>query len=195
MMEETLHICERAQRSTQDASHRKTFPFGLRPSSDTYARQATKSIQIQSGRQQPSGDIKNELAPAATHSTYCAPTKRAHGTLSMAAGYGRRLTRSATPHALHELPRLQTSASSRRPESTSHPTTKDPPGGASWWFRRTTHRGSVRHIPRRHVGSKPTRTAPRGGRSSARRYPRAPATYASSLKRQDCRRSTAPRPT
>jgi hypothetical protein len=29
MMEETLQICERAQRSTQDASHRKTFPFGL----------------------------------------------------------------------------------------------------------------------------------------------------------------------
>jgi hypothetical protein len=31
MMEETLQICERAQRSTQDASHRKTFPFDLRP--------------------------------------------------------------------------------------------------------------------------------------------------------------------
>jgi hypothetical protein len=49
MMEETLQICERAQCSTQDASHRKTFPFGLRPPSDAYARQATKSIQIQSG--------------------------------------------------------------------------------------------------------------------------------------------------
>jgi hypothetical protein len=44
MMEETLQICERAQRSTQDASHRKTFPFGLRPKSDAYARQAAKSI-------------------------------------------------------------------------------------------------------------------------------------------------------
>jgi hypothetical protein len=30
MMEETLQICERAQRSTQDASHHKTFPFGPR---------------------------------------------------------------------------------------------------------------------------------------------------------------------
>jgi hypothetical protein len=48
MMEETLQICEQAQRSTQDASHRKTFPFGLRPPSDTYKHQAAKSIQIQS---------------------------------------------------------------------------------------------------------------------------------------------------
>jgi hypothetical protein len=58
MMEETLQICERAQRSTQDGSRRKTFPYGLRPSSDAYARQAGKSIQIQSGRQQPSGELK-----------------------------------------------------------------------------------------------------------------------------------------
>jgi hypothetical protein len=36
MMEETLQICERAQRSTQDASHCKTFQFGLWPSSDVY---------------------------------------------------------------------------------------------------------------------------------------------------------------
>jgi hypothetical protein len=53
MMEETLQIREKAQRSSQDASHRNTFPFGLRPSRDAYARQAAKSIQIQSGRQQP----------------------------------------------------------------------------------------------------------------------------------------------
>jgi hypothetical protein len=58
MMEETFHICERAPRSTQDASHRKTSPFGLRPSSDAHARQAAKSIQIQSGRREPSGDLK-----------------------------------------------------------------------------------------------------------------------------------------
>jgi hypothetical protein len=48
MMEETLQICERAQRSTQDVSHRKTFPFGLRLSNDVYARQAAKLIQTQS---------------------------------------------------------------------------------------------------------------------------------------------------
>jgi hypothetical protein len=60
MMEETHQICERARRSTHDASHRKTFPFSLRPSSDAYARQAAKSIQIQSGRRQPSGDLKVE---------------------------------------------------------------------------------------------------------------------------------------
>jgi hypothetical protein len=58
MMEETLQICERAQRSTQDALHRRTFPFGLRPPSDVYARQAAKSIQIQSERQEPFGDLK-----------------------------------------------------------------------------------------------------------------------------------------
>jgi hypothetical protein len=60
MMEETLQICERAQCSTQDASHRKTFPLGLRPSSDACAHQVAKSIQIQFGRQQPSGDLKIE---------------------------------------------------------------------------------------------------------------------------------------
>jgi hypothetical protein len=60
MMEETRQICERAQRSMQDASHRKTFPFGLRPPSDVYQHQAAKSIQIQSGRQQPTSDLKVE---------------------------------------------------------------------------------------------------------------------------------------
>jgi hypothetical protein len=60
MMEKTLQICERAQHSTQEASHRKTFPFGLRPTSDVYKQQAAKSIQIQSGRQQPSSDLKVE---------------------------------------------------------------------------------------------------------------------------------------
>jgi hypothetical protein len=44
MMEETLQICETAQRSTQDVSRHKTFPFDLRPSSDAHARQAAKSI-------------------------------------------------------------------------------------------------------------------------------------------------------
>jgi hypothetical protein len=43
MMEETLQICGRAQHSTQMVSHHKTFPFGLRPSSDVYTRQGTRS--------------------------------------------------------------------------------------------------------------------------------------------------------
>jgi hypothetical protein len=60
MMEETLQICERAQRSMQDASHGKTFPFGLRPSSNTHARQAAKSIRIQSGWWESFGDLKIE---------------------------------------------------------------------------------------------------------------------------------------
>jgi hypothetical protein len=50
MMEETLRICEQAQHSTQGASHRRTFPFGLQPSSDVYQHQAAKLIQIQSER-------------------------------------------------------------------------------------------------------------------------------------------------
>jgi hypothetical protein len=58
MMEETLQIYERGQQSTQDASHRRTFPFGLRPPNDVYQHRAAKSIQIQSGRQQPFCDLK-----------------------------------------------------------------------------------------------------------------------------------------
>jgi hypothetical protein len=58
MMEETLQICERAQHSIQDASHLNTFPFGLRPPSDVYKHQAAKSMPIQSGRQQPTSDLK-----------------------------------------------------------------------------------------------------------------------------------------
>jgi hypothetical protein len=60
MMEETLQICERAQGSTQNASHRKTFPFCMRPPSDVCQHQVAKSIQIQSGRQQPTSDLKVE---------------------------------------------------------------------------------------------------------------------------------------
>jgi hypothetical protein len=44
MMEETLQICGRAQRSTQDASRRKTFPLGGQPSSDAHVCQAAKSF-------------------------------------------------------------------------------------------------------------------------------------------------------
>jgi hypothetical protein len=61
MIEETLQICERAQRSTQMASRHKTFPFGLRPPSDFYARQVTRSPQIQFGRRQSYSDLKLEL--------------------------------------------------------------------------------------------------------------------------------------
>jgi hypothetical protein len=60
MMEETLQIYERAQCSMQDASHRKTFPFSLQPPNDVYTQQVAKSIQIQSGQQQPSDNLKVE---------------------------------------------------------------------------------------------------------------------------------------
>jgi hypothetical protein len=49
----------------QDVSHHKTFPFGLQPSSDTHARQAAKSIQIQSVQRESSSDLKIE--PHARH--------------------------------------------------------------------------------------------------------------------------------
>jgi hypothetical protein len=81
MMEETLQICERARRSTQDASHRKTFPFGMRPTSNVHTHQEAKSIQIQSGRQQPSGDPKVESRARATRLTYRASPKGARHTL------------------------------------------------------------------------------------------------------------------
>jgi hypothetical protein len=115
-------------------------------------------------------------------------------THSAAAGCGRRSIRSATSHALRKLPRLQTAVSFRRPGSASPPTVRDLPGGASWWSQRTTHRGSAQQTSRRHVGSRPMQTALTGGRrSNARRYPRVPATCASSSRRRVCRRSTAPR--
>jgi hypothetical protein len=60
MMEETLQIYERSQRSSQTASHRKTFPFGLRPPSDAYIRRATKSSQMQSRRRESSGNLKTK---------------------------------------------------------------------------------------------------------------------------------------
>jgi hypothetical protein len=53
LMKETLQICKTAQRSMQDASHRK-MRRTARPSrtatlSDVYTGQAVKSIQIQFG--------------------------------------------------------------------------------------------------------------------------------------------------
>jgi hypothetical protein len=131
MMEKTPQVCERAQRSTQDASHCKTFPFGLRPSSNAHSHQVAKSIQIQFGWRESSGDLKVEPRAAAIHSTYRAPTTKAHSTPSVAASNGRRSTRSVMLHAVREPPRLQTLASSRRPGSASLPTTRAPPGGVS----------------------------------------------------------------
>jgi hypothetical protein len=131
-----------------------------------------------------------------SHSTYHAPTTKAHGTPSVAIDYGRRSTRRAVLHAVLELPRPQTSASSRRSGSASLPTTRVQSGGASWWSQRTNHHGSTRRTPRGHVESRATLTVPKDGwRSSAKQYLRAPATYVSSSKRQGCRCSTTLRTT
>jgi hypothetical protein len=181
MMEETLQICERAQRSTQDASHHKTFPFGLRSPSDVYARQAAKSIQIQSGRQKPSGDLKVE--PRARRDSLDVPC----------------IYHKGARHTLRGC-RLRKKIDQERDVARATQAPTSPDGGEFQKARirispnnqRSTRRrvlvvsandphGSAQRIPRRRVGSKPTRTAPRGGRwSSARRYPRVPVTCASS---------------
>jgi hypothetical protein len=110
-----------------------------------------------------------------SHSTYHAPTTKAHGTPSVAIDYGRRSTRRAVLHAVLELPRPQTSASSRRFGSASLPTTRVQSGGASWWSQRTNHHGSTRRTLRGHVESRATLTVPKDGwRSSAKQYLRAP---------------------
>jgi hypothetical protein len=154
------------------ASRRETFPFGLRRLSPSRSNLGGGSHLATS---------RSSLAPAVIRSTYRAPTTRAHDTPSVAADCGRRSIRSVVLYAVHELPRLQTSASFRRSRSVSPPTTRVPSGGRSWWFWRTNHHGSARQTPSRHIRSRATPTAPRGGRRSrARRYLHAPATYASS---------------
>jgi hypothetical protein len=193
MMEETLQICERAQRSTQDASHHRTFPFGLQSFSDVYARHAASRSRSNLGNRNHLATSRSNLTHVATLSTYRVFTTRVHGTRSVAVSCGRRSIRSATSRVLCKLPRLRMVAGFRRPGSASPPTTRDLPGGASWWSQRTTHRESARRNPKRRVGSKPTRTAPRDRQwSSARLYPRAPATCASSSKRWGSQRSIAP---
>jgi hypothetical protein len=196
MMEETLNISGRAQRSTQDTSHRRPSHSACDlPATCTHDKWQSRS-RTNLGNRNHLTTSRSNLAHVVTLSTYRESTTRVHDTRSMAAYYGGRSIRSATSCALRKLPRLRTVVSSRRPGSASPPTTRDLPGGASWWSQRTNLHGSARRIPRRHVGSKPTRTAPRGGqRSSAKRYPRVPATYALSSKRRGSRRSTAPRPT
>jgi hypothetical protein len=82
MMEDTLQIYERDQRSTQVASRRGTFPFGLRPPSDVYARQATKTSQIQSGSRLSSRDLNTRTrAPCDPLDVPCTYHKGAQHTL------------------------------------------------------------------------------------------------------------------
>jgi hypothetical protein len=163
MMEETLQICERAQRSMQDASHRKTFAFGLRAPSGVYTRQAAKSIQIQFGRQQPSGDLKVE--PRARRDPLDVPCIYHKGAWQILRGCRLRKKIDQERDVLRttQAPMSLDGGEFQKAWLRISPTTRDPPGGASWWSQRTTHRGSTRQIPRRHVGSKPKRTAPRGG--------------------------------
>jgi hypothetical protein len=196
MMEETLQICERAQRSTQDASHRMTFSFGLWPPSDVYTRQAMKSIQIQSGRQQPSSDLKVESrARRAPLDVPCIYHKGAWHTLRVCR-LQKKIDQERDVSRATQAPTSPDGSEFQKAWIRISPTARDPLGGASYWSQLTTRRGSARRIPRRRVGSKPTRTTPRGGRrSGARRYPRVPATYVSSSNRQGSRRSTTRRPT
>jgi hypothetical protein len=113
MTEETLQICERAQHSTQDASHRKTFPFGLRPSSDAHARQAAKTIQIQSGWRDSSVDLK--IKPHARRDPLDVPCTYHKGTWHTLRGCRLRKKIDQECDASRGVwtPRLQTSAQIR----------------------------------------------------------------------------------
>jgi hypothetical protein len=87
-------------------------------------------IQIQSGRQQPTSDLKVE--PRACHDPLDVPCiyhKGVRGTRSVAVGCRGRSIGSATSRALHKLPRLRTAVSSRRHGSASPPTPEIYPTG------------------------------------------------------------------
>jgi hypothetical protein len=177
MMEETLQICKRAQRSTQDGSRRKTFPFGLRPSSDAHARHAAKSIQIQSRRWESSGDLKIEPRTCRDPlNILCTYHKGARHTLR-----GCRLRKNIDRE--RDASNAVTPMSPDIGEFQKARIRISPNDQRSIRWRvlvvlRTNHHGSVSRTPRRHVRSKAMRTAPRGGRSSsAKRYLHAPATY------------------
>jgi hypothetical protein len=124
MMEETLQIYERAQCSMQDVSRLKISSFGLRPSSDAHARQAAKSIQIQSGRWESSGDLKIE--PRACCDPLDVPCTYHKGARHTLHSYRlrKKIGQECSAHIVHKLPRLRTPASSRRSQSASLPTTK-----------------------------------------------------------------------
>jgi hypothetical protein len=87
MMEETFQICERAQRSTQDASRRKTFPLVCcHLATPTPVKRPSPSRSNLGGRSR-LATSRSSLAPVAIHSTYRAPTKKAHDTPYAAADY------------------------------------------------------------------------------------------------------------
>jgi hypothetical protein len=63
MMEETLQICERAERSTQDASHRKTFHSVCSlPATCTLDRRRSRSRSNMGDRNHPVTS-KSKLVP------------------------------------------------------------------------------------------------------------------------------------
>jgi hypothetical protein len=156
MMEETLQICERAQRSTQIASRRKTFPFGLRPFSDVYTRQAAKSSQIQSGQQESSSDLMTELR--ARRDLLDVPCTYPKGTRHTLSGY-RLQKKIVQERAAPCTVRAPTSPDGREFEKVRihvSPTTRAPSYDGSWWCWRTNCQFSRRRIPRKHVRSKAT---------------------------------------
>jgi hypothetical protein len=133
------------------------FPFGLRPPSNIYARQAIKSSQIQSGWRRLAGDLKPELRAHRDLLDIPCTYHKAHDIPSAPATCGRRSTKSGSL-VPHELPRLQMAASFRRFRSTSPPTTRVPSFARSWWFVRRNHHVTVRWISRRCSGFRETPT-------------------------------------
>jgi hypothetical protein len=67
IMEETLQICERAQHSTQDASHSQTFRFGLRPSSDAHTFRRRSRSRSNLGDSNHLATRRSKLTPVVTH--------------------------------------------------------------------------------------------------------------------------------
>ena len=53
MLEETLQICERAERSTRSAKRPTTFPFGLRPSAAVFTEEMKEAWNRAGGRSTP----------------------------------------------------------------------------------------------------------------------------------------------
>jgi hypothetical protein len=195
IMEEALQICERAQRSTQMASRHKTFPFGLRPPSDVYACQATRSPGSNLGGGSHLATSSPSSVHAAIHSMYRAPITRAHDIPSAAAGCGRRSTRSVLLPTPREPPHLRTAASSRRSRSMS----PHDHGSILCRVLVVSESEPPRHgatDSERHVRSRATSTAPNAAQmSSAAQYLLALETFASSSRKRGCQRSTVPRPT
>jgi hypothetical protein len=117
----------------QDASHWKTFPFGLRAPSGMYTREAVKSIQIQSGLHQPSGNLKAE--PQACRDLLDVPCIYHKGSRHMLRGYRlrKKIDQERDVTWATQAPTSLYGGEFEKAQIRISPTTRDPPSDASWW--------------------------------------------------------------